>query len=415
MVLQVTLSSTPYQQWQESARGLGARDLAMNIALPEIDGRIFTRAISFKSAQIFDEETQCLLMRHQPIKSRVKFVAELAANWLELRHKNPFQRRIALIMANYPGSDARLAHGVGLDTPAATVHILHSLINAGYDGGGKVPQNGDDLMNLLIKGPTNEGIKDRQINVKLALSDYLRFFATLPEENQEQIYAMWGDPQQDAYFIDDDFALPVLSFGKMLIALQPDRAHGLATKETYHAPDIVPSHHYMAFYFFLRHIYQADAIVHIGKHGNLEWLPGKALALSENCYPELTLSSTPHIYPFIVNDPGEGTQAKRRTAAVIIDHLTPPLTRAESYGLLKDLEILVDEYYQASGLDPRRLLVLKKQILEAVNGSGLDQDAGINPCDDDDLALQKLDAFLCDLKELQIRDGLHIFGQSPQA
>jgi len=415
MVLQVTLSSTPYQQWQESARGLGIRDLAMNIALPEVDGRIFTRAISFKSAQIFDEETQCLLMRHQPIKSRVKFVAELAANWLELRRKNPFQRHIALIMANYPGSDARLAHGVGLDTPAATVHILHSLINAGYDGGGKVPQNGDDLMNLLIKGPTNEGIKDRQIKVKLALSDYLRFFATLPEENQEQIYAMWGDPQQDAYFIDDGFALPVLSFGKMLIALQPERAYGLATKETYHSADIVPSHHYMAFYFFLRHIYQADAIVHIGKHGNLEWLPGKALALSENCYPELTLNSTPHIYPFIVNDPGEGTQAKRRTAAVIIDHLTPPLTRAESYGPLKDLEILVDEYYQAAGLDPRRLLVLKKQILRAVNGSGLDQDAGINPCDDDDLALQKLDAFLCDLKELQIRDGLHIFGQSPQA
>jgi cobaltochelatase CobN len=176
----------------------------------------------------------------------------------------------------------------------------------------------------------------------------------------------------------------------------------------------VPSHGYLAFYAYLREVYDAHAIVHVGKHGNLEWLPGKSLALSENCYPEAVLGPLPHIYPFIVNDPGEGTQAKRRSSAVIIDHLTPPLTRAESYGPLKDLEALVDEYYEASGVDPRRLARLKIQILDLVRDIGLDSDAGIHDHDADDLALQKLDAYLCDLKEMQIRDGLHIFGRSPE-
>src|SRR5690606_31430705 len=185
-------------------------------------------------------------------------------------------------------------------------------------------------------------------------------------------------------------------------------------KETYHSPDLVPPHGYLAFYAFLRQHYGAHAIVHMGKHGNLEWLPGKALALSEACYPEAVLGPVPHLYPFIVNDPGEGTQAKRRSAAVIIDHLTPPLTRAETYGPLKDLEALVDEYYEASGGDPRRIKLLSRQILDLVRDIGLDHDAGIATSDGEDAALQKLDAYLCDLKEMQIRDGLHVFGVSPE-
>jgi len=408
MVLQVTFSSTPYQQWYDNPRGLAPRDLAMNITLPEIDGRIFTRAVSFKSAAVFDEATQCNLVQHQPLSSRIDFVADLSANWLKLRRKKPYQRRITLIMANYPGGgDGRLAHGVGLDTPAATVHILQQLRDNGYDTGSDVPQDGDMLMQLLLG-------ERKKVTTHLTLPDYQRFFAALPLKNQTEILTRWGAPEQDAYCGADGFALAFLRFGKILIALQPDRAQGQATKDLYHDPDIVPSHHYMAFYFFLRHIYKAHAIVHLGKHGNLEWLPGKALALSENCYPELALGALPHIYPFIVNDPGEGTQAKRRSAAVIIDHMTPPLTRAETYGKLKDLEILVDEYYQAAGLDPRRLTRLKTQILDLVKSTGLDHDVGIHVRDGEDAALQKLDAYLCDLKELQIRDGLHIFGQAPQ-
>ncbi|WP_297322630.1 cobaltochelatase subunit CobN [uncultured Bartonella sp.] len=412
MVLQVVFSGSSKEQWQKDGRGLAARDLAMNVALPEVDGRVFTRAVSFKSAIEFDEETQCNVVVHKPVDDRIEFVAELAKNWVKLRKKMPENRHIAVVMANYPGGDGRLGHGVGLDTPAAMIVVLNAMKKQGYPVE-NIPENGNELMKLMIAGPTNEGIKGRIIRKSLSLSLYKELFQTLDKKIQQQVLERWGKPEDDAYVAEHGFALPVLMLGQTVVALQPERAFGMDAKQVYHAPDIVPTHHYLAFYFWLRSAYQADAIVHMGKHGNLEWLPGKALALSDQCYPEIALGPTPHIYPFIVNDPGEGTQAKRRSSAVIIDHLTPPLTRAESYGPLKDLEGLVDEYYEASGVDPRRLVKLKGEILELVRITGLNHDAGIEDHDSDDLALEKLDAFLCDLKELQIRDGLHIFGQAP--
>lgn len=412
MVLQVVFAGSSKEQWQKDGRGLTARDLAMNVALPEVDGRVFTRAVSFKSAVEYDDETECNVVVHKPLKDRVDFVAELTKNWVRLRNKKPEERHIAIVMANYPGGDGRLGHGVGLDTPAAMIVTLKSMKNQGYEIE-NIPENGNELMRLMIEGPTNEGVKGRIIRTALSLSLYKKFFQSLDKKIQDEVTARWGAPEGDAYVVDNGLALPVLMLGETVVGLQPERAFGMDAKQVYHAPDIVPTHHYLAFYFWLRFVYKADAIIHMGKHGNLEWLPGKALALSNHCYPEIALGPMPHIYPFIVNDPGEGTQAKRRSSAVIIDHLTPPLTRAESYGPLKDLEGLVDEYYEASGVDPRRLVKLKGEILDLVRLTGLNHDAGIEDHDSDDLALEKLDAFLCDLKELQIRDGLHIFGKAP--
>ncbi|MEL7259598.1 MAG: cobaltochelatase subunit CobN, partial [Pseudomonadota bacterium] len=201
-------------------------------------------------------------------------------------------------------------------------------------------------------------------------------------------------------------------YGNAVVGIQPARGYNIDPTDTYHSPDLVPPHNYLAFYFWIRHHLGAQAIVHMGKHGNLEWLPGKALALSETCWPEAVFGPMPHIYPFIVNDPGEGTQAKRRAQAVIVDHLTPPLTRAETYGPLRDLEALVDEYYEAAGVDPRRITHLRREILSLTSATGLDADVGMKG-EDEDSDLAKLDAYLCELKEAQIRDGLHVFGQSP--
>jgi len=413
MVLQVIFSSASQTGWHETARGLSARDVAMNVSLPEVDGRVLSRAVSFKTAEFYDRTTECNIVRHGPVADRVEFVARLAANWIVLKKKKPARRRVAMIMANYPGGDGRLGHGVGLDTPAAVMVSLKAMQAAGYDVR-NLPQDGDELIHLLALGPTSEGMKGRIVRESLSLDAYQSFFNALPEAIRGQILARWGAPQQDACVVNGAFALPVMRFGGTVVGIQPERACGMDAKQVYHAPDIVPSHHYLAFYFWLRHVYRVDAIVHMGKHGNLEWLPGKALALSDHCYPEIALGPLPHVYPFIVNDPGEGTQAKRRSSAVIIDHMTPPLTRAESYGPLKDLEGLVDEYYEASGVDPRRLDRLKTQILDLVELTGINRDAGIGRHDDNDLALRKLDAFLCDLKELQIRDGLHIFGKAPE-
>jgi len=413
VVLQAILSSSPRATWESSSQGLSARDLAMSVALPEVDGRVLTRAVSFKSKARFDERVEANLVSHEPDPGRMRFVAELAANWARLRSTEPADRRVALVMANYPNRDGRLGNGVGLDTPAGTIEVMRAMRDAGYDIA-DLPADGDALMQALMAGPTNAANDGRVVRERLSISDYIKFFDDLPKEVQERVTARWGAPEADPFHLEGAFALPLMRFGKLMIGIQPARGYNIDPKETYHAPDLVPPHGYLAFYAFLRREFGAQALIHMGKHGNLEWLPGKALALSETCFPEAVFGPLPHLYPFIVNDPGEGTQAKRRSSAVIIDHLTPPLTRAESYGPLKDLEALVDEYYEASGGDPRRLVLLKKQILELITDIGLDQDAGIAKGEADETALEKLDAYLCDLKEMQIRDGLHIFGLAPE-
>ncbi|WP_426130146.1 cobaltochelatase subunit CobN [Pararhizobium sp. PWRC1-1] len=412
-VLQVIFSGSSRAAWESSPQGLMARDLAMNVALPEVDGRILSRAVSFKAAAVYDTDVEANIVGHEPLADRVAFAAKLAANWARLRQAAPAERRVAIIMANYPNRDGRLGNGVGLDTPAGTIEVMKAMATEGY-GIDSIPTDGDALIRHLMDGPTNSVRADCQIRETLSLNQYNTFFASLPVQIQAEVTGRWGEPQSDPFFRDGQFALPLTRFGKTLVGIQPSRGYNIDPKETYHSPDLVPPHGYLAFYAYLRREYGAHAIVHMGKHGNLEWLPGKSLALSETCYPEAVFGPMPHLYPFIVNDPGEGTQAKRRTSAVIIDHLTPPLTRAESYGPMKDLEALVDEYYDAAGGDPRRLRLLSKQILELVRDIGLDHDAGIAGTDGEDKALEKLDAYLCDLKELQIRDGLHIFGVAPE-
>ena len=417
-VFQVVLAASSEEAWEDGLTGLSGRDIAMNVALPEVDGRILSRAISFKGEAYFDAATECPIAAYRARGDRITFVAELAANWVKLRRVQVGNRKVALVLANYPNKDGRLANGVGLDTPASTVHVLKLLAEHGYSVS-NLPENSDDLMQQILAGPTN-WLTDRAQKtggVQMGFADYQISYGQLPWAVREKIEARWGKPEQDPFYTAGEvdcgyFSLSVLQFGNVVVGLQPARGYNIEPTETYHCPDLVPPHNYLAFYFWLRHQFGAHAIVHMGKHGNLEWLPGKALALSDTCLPEVALGPMPHIYPFIVNDPGEGTQAKRRAQAVIIDHLTPPLSRAESYGPMKELEALVDEYYEAAGVDPRRIKYLRREILSLTSVTGLGEDAGLTGSDDDgDLA--KLDAYLCELKEAQIRDGLHVFGQSP--
>ncbi len=423
-VFQVVLSSGAEDAWETGLTGLSARDIAMNVALPEVDGRILARAVSFKGEAFFDEATQCPIAAYRARGDRIDFVARLAANWARLRRTPAKARKVAIVLANYPNKDGRLANGVGLDTPASTVNTLKLLAENGYQVAGAPPDSAA-LMAQLTAGPTNwlTDRADRDGGVTLPLDTYLAQYRTLPWEVRDRIETRWGQPDQDPFFSSEirpaepasagGFKLSIHTFGNSTVGLQPARGYNIDPTETYHAPDLVPPHNYLAFYIWLRHHWGADAIVHMGKHGNLEWLPGKALALSTACLPEAVLGPMPHIYPFIVNDPGEGTQAKRRAQAVIVDHLTPPLTRAETYGPLKDLEALVDEYFEAAGVDPRRITHLRREILSLTAATGLDQDAGLTG-ENDDTDLATLDAYLCELKEAQIRDGLHIFGTAPE-
>jgi cobaltochelatase CobN len=405
-VLQAVLAGSGEAQWRQGSQGLSPRDLAMNVVLPEIDGRIMTRALSFKADSLWHATTQCRIVTYDPVPNRVRFTAALAANWTCLRLTPPGERRVALLLANYPNRDGRIGNGVGYDTPASTINILRALEAAGYRIA-SVPSSGNALIEAL-RVARESGAS----TAALRLGDYQKHFRELPARIQADVTERWGLPQNDPVYDEGSFRLAVCIFGHVAVAIQPSRGYDVDPKSTYHDPALVPPHGYFALYFWLCENFGAQAVIHNGKHGNLEWLPGKAVALSEECYPEAVFGPLPQLYPFIVNDPGEGTQAKRRTSAVIIDHLTPPLTRAESYGPLRDLESLIDEYYLAVGVDRRRLLSLRRRIFDTARAAHVDLDAGLGD-EESDGALQKLDAWLCDLKEAQIRDGLHILGETP--
>jgi cobaltochelatase CobN len=412
-ILQVAQAGISRASWEGSTRGLMPRDLAMHVVLPEVDGRIFAHTIAFKERG--DSEAGFAPTTFRPVDDRIAASAELARAWVRLRRTPSPERRVGIVLANYPSRDGRLANGVGLDTPQSLVDVLGAMRGAGY-GVENTPDNAAAMMQLLQVGPTNvlEGRGARSGGVSWRVADYEVAFADLPEAVQRAIETRWGDPAQDPHVVNGCFRLGLHRFGNAVIGVQPARGYNIDPKATYHDPDLVPPHHYLAFYLWIRRQFDAHAVVHLGKHGNLEWLPGKSAGLSANCLPDAVLGPLPHFYPFIVNDPGEGIQAKRRSAAVIIDHLTPPLTRAELHDDLARLETLVDEYALAADLDPKRAAVIAEDILSLARAQRLDADVNVTRETPTDDALRALDAHLCDLKEMQIRDGLHIFGRTPE-
>ncbi|MDP6189380.1 MAG: cobaltochelatase subunit CobN, partial [Gammaproteobacteria bacterium] len=415
-VLQLVLSSTTREAWQAFSQGLRSRDIAMQVVLPEMDGNILTRAISFRCMDERLERTQISLTRYVLEPERAAFVAQLAWRYCRLQNQPNQHKRIALVLANYPTKDGRIGNGVGLDTPASTINILHALKQAGYPIA-DIPKDGTSLIKALLEAVTNNPNTLHHLPCwqSLGVDDYMHHFQQLPEPNQQQIWQRWGAPQEDPKCRQGRLMIAGIRLGETFVGIQPARGYNLDLSANYHDPDLVPPHSYLAFYFWLRHIYQVEAFIHVGKHGNLEWLPGKGVALSNTCYPDMILGPMPHFYPFIVNDPGEGAQAKRRTQAVIIDHLMPPMARAEAYGDMAALELLVDELYQATGLDQGREQWLRQQIVSKLASSHLQEELGLKEASDEDTLLAQLDAYLCDIKESQIRHGLHILGQLPEA
>ena len=413
-VFQVILSSMSEHEWHHSSKGLNNRDIIMSISLPEIDGRIITKTIAFKEEISFDKITQAKLLEYIPHDFGINYIYNLVKNWSKLSVTPNEKKNIFITLANYPNKDSRIANGVGLDTPSSIVHLIKKLEKLNY----KIlnfPSNSDQLMKKLISGQTNSHTKIKlKTNKYLSLDDYRNYFEDLPKNIQSAINKKWGAIEKDPFTRGKNIVLPIQKFGNLSLGIQPSRGYNIDPKDSYHSPDLVPPHSYFAFYFWVKYKFKAHAIIQFGKHGNLEWLPGKSLSLSQNCYPDLILGPTPLIYPFIVNDPGEGTQAKRRNAAVIVDHLTPPLTNADTYDELIQIELLLDEYYECFQTDPIRAHKIEHEIIELTQSTGLYSDTLIDDNDTTEIKLNKIDTYLCELKELQIRDGLHIFGKSPK-
>jgi cobaltochelatase CobN len=400
-VLQVALAGSTHAGWSESDRGLSPPDLAIHVVLPEIDGRIFTGVASFKEVEAPDPDLGFARTVHAGDEERIAAIVGRACAWIALRRTANDRKRIAMVLSSYPGRDDQIAHAVGLDAPASAIEALTTLRQEGYAVDG-APDNSTTLIGRL-----------KTETVRWPLDDYRAALAGLNPALAADIDAQWGPPEQDAAIIEGEFVFKAVSCGSAIIAVQPDRGQRRDRAAEYHDPRRAPRHSYAAFYLWLRHAAKIDALIHMGAHGTLEWLPGKSVALSPSCWPEALIGPMPVIYPFIVNDPGEAAAAKRRLGAVTIGHMTPPISAGKLPEGLHAIEQLLDEYSLAEGLDPRRRERLARAIIEAARASGLDHDSGLTEDMTPREAVVRLDSFVCDVKTTLVAEGLHIFGRVP--
>jgi cobaltochelatase CobN len=392
-VFQVALSTARREDWAESLRGLSPGDLAMHVVLPEVDGRLFAGVVSFKSAAERDPDLQFAHLAHRPDDERVNAVTARVAAWQRLADKPASDKRLAIVLSNYPGRPHQIAHAVGLDALVSVEALLSDLGGAGFD-----VEPARALGDVLLKE-----------ELTWSVADYRAALSGLPRQLQDDLARAWGLPEDDPSYRGGAFHFAAIRRGKAIVAVQPERGEASRRDADYHGLAHTPRHAYVAFYLWLRQ-HEIDAVVHMGAHGTLEWLPGKSVALSSACWPEVLIGDLPVIYPFIVNDPGEAAQAKRRIGAVTIGHLPPPLAKAAVPEGLRRLEQLLDEYSTADGLDPARRQRLIADIRDEARAAGLEDDLGLAASAAPAEAIPRIDRFVCDLKESQFGDGLHVFG-----
>jgi cobaltochelatase CobN len=420
-VVQAPSCNRSRDEWLADDAGLSPLDVAMGVAIPEFDGRIVGPAFAFKEEVDDGGDLGVTITATRADRERARRVARLAMRLARLRHTPSREKRVAVVLGAYPTKRSRLGNAVGLDSPASAIRLLHALRSAGYRVD-RIPADGDALMAELADRLTYDSPALTPAQAALAVgrmptAAYARWFATLPADARDLVESVWGPAPGEVYVDGDDLCFPGLDLGGVLVTIQPPRGFGSDPIGTYHAPDVPPPHHYLAFYRWLDAGWGADGVVHLGKHGTLEWLPGKATGLSASCFPDAALGDVPLVYPFIVNDPGEGTQAKRRAHAVVVDHLVPPMTRAETYDDLARLEQLLDAYAQAQAMDPAKLPLLRRQVWDLLVEAEIHRDLDVagEPGEDEfaEFVLH-VDGYLCALKDAQIRGGLHVLGQVPE-
>jgi cobaltochelatase CobN len=419
-VLQAIAATGSRAAWEAGDNGLAPLDAATQVAIPEFDGRLIAGVISFKERDSVDSPVGVAVPRYVADPERCARVARLAVRHARLRHTAPAERRVALLLTSFPTKHARIGMAVGLDTPASALKLFEAL-----EADGMLVEHdfshGDQLMHALVAagGHDPEFLTDEHLGastLRYPVAEYVSWYSTLPESLRIAVETRWGPPPGEQHLDGDDFIVAGIELGNVLVAIQPPRGYGEDPVGIYHDPELPPTHHYLACYRWIDTVWGADAIVHLGKHGTLEWLPGKMLALSNACAPDAALGDIPLIYPFVVNDPGEGVQAKRRAHALIVDHLVPPMMRAESYDELAELETLLDDYARLEVLDPPKLPALAAKIWSAIERANLQADLEIAERPDDlGKLVAHIDGYLCEVKDIQIKDGLHVLGQAPQA
>jgi len=421
-VLKAIVTYNNPDEWKESLQGCSPLDISMGIAMPEFDGMLITVPVAARKRTEIDPLTGARVIRFEPLPERIDKVVRLSLNWARLRHIPNAEKKVAIIFHNYPPRDDRIGTAFGLDSPVSVLNIMRTMQDAGYTIE-RLPESGQALieevksrLTLDRRWKSPEELARRAID-SVSEKDYLQWFGRLPAAVQAKMTAAWGAPPGELFVHKKSLIIPGIINGNFFIGLQPPRGFLEDPAAIYHSPDHPIPHHYYAYYRWIRDVFKANVIMHIGKHGSLEWLPGKAVGLSESCFPDIAISDLPNIYPYIINNPGEGTQAKRRSYCCIIDHLVPVMHNADAYDEMAELEVMLADYYQASSQDPAKLPTQMKMIWEKVCEAKLDHDLETDEEEafsDFDKFLEILHEYLHEMADTQIRDGLHILGEPPE-
>ncbi|MBU4532843.1 MAG: cobaltochelatase subunit CobN [Firmicutes bacterium] len=407
------------EDWRNNPAGL-SNEVYWQIAYPELEGRIEPVLMGGADEQGVDPGTGAPVIKKVSLPDRVDRLAARALKWAELRQKPNAEKKVALVYYNYSGGKDGISASY-LNVPQSLAAVLTALREDGYRAPEELPA--EKLLEKMMTVGRNVGswapgeLKSlfRQGVITVAVDDYRQWFRTLPVEMQQQVLAEWGPAPGTIMVLEDRLVIPGMVLGNVFIGPQPMRGWADDPDKITHSPNLPPTHQYLAYYFWLQREFGADAVVHLGTHGTLEWLPGRSVGLGGDDWPDVVLGDLPNIYPYIVNNPGEGTQAKRRGYAVIIDHLIPPVVRPELYGELAGLQEKLGYLDAAENRGKaERVVALQKEILARVKENNLDQVLGLDLGRDsfaDVVAV--LDDYLAELTTELMPYGLHTLGRAP--
>ncbi|WP_278522667.1 cobaltochelatase subunit CobN [Clostridium cochlearium] len=418
-IIKGILSFNTKENWEKSFQGLTPVDVSTSVALPEFDGNLITVPVAFSDLAFIDPLTGAKVIKYVCAKERISQLVSLTLNWVRLKNAPNREKKVAIIFHNYPPRNDNIGTAFGLDSPASVLNILKEMKKIGYKID-EIPSNGQELMEQMLSKATNsrkftsvEQLYKKAVS-KISLKDYKKWFEKLSYKVKNEMIKYWGEIPGDMLNYNDELIVPGIINGNIFIGIQPPRGFLEDSYTDIHNPDLPIPHHYYAYYEWIRNVFKADAIMHIGMHGSLEWLPGKSVGLSKNCYPQIAIKDVPNIYPYIINNPAEGTQAKRRSNCCIIDHMVPVMCNADTYEEMAELENNLEEYYEAKTSNPNKLPYLKEIIWEKFKEANLHVDLNIHEMPlDFDKFLEDLHSYLSEIKDTQIRDGLHTFGEAP--
>jgi len=405
--------SSDLETWENDSSGLSS-ELYWQVAWPEMEGRIEPVMMGGVTSNETDPYTGINIQRYTPLQDRIERITNRVLNWTQLQTLSNSEKKVALIYYNLHGGK----DGVGasyLNVPESIAEILKALKNDGYT----VPDDYsvEYIINILTTVGNNVGSwapgeLEKLIEagaITISLDEYMEWFNSLPENLQQEVIDQWGPAPGNVMVYEDKIVIPGIMLGNIFVGAQPMRGWGENSTDIAHSATLPPTHQYIAFYMWLQKGMETNAVIHLGTHGTLEWLPGRSVGLGEDDWPDVLLGDVPNIYPYIVDNTGEGTQAKRRGYAVIIDHLTAPIIVSGLYGDLAQLQDLINSYDNTE-LQERKE-ILKAQILELVEKLHLDEDLNLNlQTTEFETIKNMVEHNLEELSATLMPYGLHTFG-----